>query len=179
MNRSGRITISITLLMILPVVSSNEGRIQVPNMNLINHHEDISLRQAIASLKHISKAIEPSFNLRYPNLVFNNGTPFTFNAWKQLANLDGWVCRSDKDCNWISHELYCDTKSFDVAEVKASWPWKLQLGGNCKCPPRWSFDEVTGDCYNSDFPYWISAVVVGAVSLIVILMVLIYIKSFQ
>ena len=179
MNSSGTSTISITLLMILLVVSFNEGRIQVPNMNLINHHEDISLRQAIASLKHISKAIEPSFNLRYPNSVFNNGTPFTFNAWKQLANLDGWVCRSHKDCNWISHELYCDTKSFDVAEVKASWPWKLHLGGNCKCPSQWSFDEVTGDCYNSDFPYWISAVVVLAVSLIVILMVLIYIKSFQ
>ena len=175
MHRSGRSTISITLLMILLAVSSNE----VPNMNLINHHEDISLRQAIASLKHISNAIEPSFNLRYPNAAFNNGTPFTFNAWKQLANLDGWVCRSHKDCNWISHELYCDTQSFNVAEVKASWPWKSQLKGNCKCPSRWSFDEVTGDCYNSDFPYRISAVVVVAVSLIVILMVLIYIKCFQ
>ena len=179
MNRSGRSTISITLLMILLVVSFDESRSQAPNMNLINHHEDIGLRQAIASLKHISKAIEPSFNLRYPNLVFNNGTPFTFKAWKQLANLDGWVCRSHKDCDWISLELYCDTKSFNVTEVNASWPWKSQLGGNCKCPSRWYFDEVTGDCYNSDFPYWITAAVVLAVSLIVILMVLIYIKSFQ
>ena len=59
MNISGRSTISITLLMILLVVSFNEGQIQAPNMNLINHHEDIGLRQAIASLKHISKAIEP------------------------------------------------------------------------------------------------------------------------
>ena len=115
MNRSGRSTISITLLMILLVVNFNEGQIQAPNMNMINHHEDIGLRQAIASLKHISKAIEPSFNLRYPNLVFNNGTPFTFKTWKQIANLDGWVCRSHKDCDWISRELYCDAKSFNVA----------------------------------------------------------------
>ena len=165
--------------MTLLVVGFNEGQIQVPNMNLIHHHEDINLRQAIASLKHISKAIEPSFNLRYPNLVFNNGTPFTFKTWKQLANLDGWVCRSHEDCNWISHELYCDTKSFNVAEVKASWPWKSELRGNCKCPSRWSFDEVTGDCDNSDIPYWITAVVVVAVSLIVILIALIFIKSFQ
>ena len=166
------------LLIALLLVSSIEGRIQVPNLNLISGHKDITLGQVVTSLKHISKVIEPSFKRRYPNVVFN-GTPFTFQAWVRLANVDGWVCRSHADCNWISHELYCETELFDVTEVKASWPWKLQLGGNCKCPSRWSFDEVTGDCYNSDFPYWISAVVVLAVSLIVILMVLIYIKSFQ
>ena len=178
MDCAGRNFFLSILLIALLLVSSIEGRIQVPNLNLISGQKDITLGQAVTSLKHISKAIKPSFQRRYPNLVFN-GTPFTFKAWEQLANVDGWVCRSHADCNWISHELYCETKLFDVTEVKASWPWKSQLRGNCKCPSRWSFDEVTGDCYNSDFPYWISAVVVLAVSLIIILMVLIYIKSFQ
>ena len=169
--------LSILLIALLPV-SSIEGRIQVPNLNLISGHKDITLGQAVTSLKHISKAIKPSFKRRYPNLVFN-GTPFTFKAWEQLANVDGWVCRSHADCSWISHELYCDTKLFNVTEVKASWPWKSQLAGNCNCPSGWSFDEWTGDCYNSDFPYWTIAVVVVAVSLIVILMVLIFFKSVQ
>ena len=178
MDCAGRNLFLSNLLIVLLLVSSNEGRIQVPNLNLISGQKDITLGQTITSMTHISRAIEPSFQRRYPNLVFN-GTPFTFVVWEQLANVDGWVCRSHADCSWISHELYCDTKLFNVTEVKASWPWKSQLRGNCNCPSGWSFDEWTGDCYNSDFPYWTIAAVVVAISLIVILIILIFFKSFQ
>ena len=175
---AGRNIFRSALPIVLLLVSSNDGRIQVPNLNLISGQKDITLGQAITSMKHISNAIDPSFKRRYRNLVFND-TPFTFKAWVQLANVDGWVCRSHNDCNWISHELYCDTNRFNVTEVKASWPWKSQLRGNCNCPSGWSFDEWTGDCYNSDFPYWTISVVVVAISLIVILIILIFFKSFQ
>ena len=43
---------------------------------------------------------------------------FSFDDWSQNANEDGWVCRSDVDCDWIDSNLGCDDREFSNSSIQ-------------------------------------------------------------
>ena len=65
----------------------------------------------------LSFQIRPSFS---PGIWYYGGYhgPFGWNQWDQYARVDGWVCRSDKDCTWIDQNLGCDDREFDLNSIK-------------------------------------------------------------
>ena len=46
--------------------------------------------------------------------------PYTFDDWNRNAQLDGWVCRSDRDCEWIDPFLGCDDREFQLNRVQVN-----------------------------------------------------------
>jgi len=94
-------------------------------------------------LKKIGKAFKPSV-FHYEG--YDNDNPYTFNDWDRNAKIDGWVCRTDRDCTWIDPNLECDDKQFTIGQVHGDWPWKADLRGRCSCDDGMNFDPNTGRC---------------------------------
>ena len=49
---------------------------------------------------------------------YDNDNPYTFDAWDRNARIDGWVCRTDRDCQWIDPNLECDDRQFTIGQVR-------------------------------------------------------------
>ena len=64
--------------------------------------------------KQIGKSFKPSvFYYR----GYDNDNPYTFDDWDRNAQKDGWVCRTDRDCEWIDPDLGCDDRQFELSSV--------------------------------------------------------------
>ena len=48
---------------------------------------------------------------------YDYDNPYTFDEWNRNAQIDGWVCRSDLDCEWIDPDLGCDDRQFELSSV--------------------------------------------------------------
>ena len=44
--------------------------------------------------------------------------PYSFASWDRNARKDGWVCRSDEDCEWLDPHLGCDDNEFEMRNVQ-------------------------------------------------------------
>ena len=42
---------------------------------------------------------------------------YNYNQWYGYSRIDGWLCRSDRDCEWIDQNLGCDDREFSVNVV--------------------------------------------------------------
>jgi len=90
-----------------------------------------------------------------PNIFDYNGVQYDFDTWDRNARVDGWVCRSDNDCNWLDPQLECDDREFTITEIKGVWPWKAELRGRCACRDNFVFDSENGTCNNIGWATWI------------------------
>ena len=110
----------------------------------------------------LSEGVSKLFN---PNLF--NG--HDFNTWDRNARIDGWVCRNDRDCNWLDQHLECEDNGFKLDDIKGAWPWKEELRGRCGCEDGYLFNQQNGSCYHSGAgsPSWFwlvgSAIFIGVV----------------
>ena len=50
--------------------------------------------------------------------------PYSFDAWDRNARKDGWVCRSDEDCEWLDPHLGCDDNEFEMRNVQVWWSFR-------------------------------------------------------
>ena len=55
-----------------------------------------------------------------PGVFHYEGHQYTYQDWGHYARLDGWLCRNDKDCNWIDANLRCNKKDFCVEHAAVS-----------------------------------------------------------
>merc|ERR1712113_6185 len=62
-----------------------------------------------------------------PRIFYFGGRDYDYNDWYGYSRIDGWVCRSDRDCEWIDQNLGCDDREFSINLVNAPWPWKVSL----------------------------------------------------
>jgi len=108
-------------------------------------------------LKKVGKAFRP-------NIFYFGGINYGFDDWNRYAQLDGWVCRNDRDCQWIDQFLGCDDREFNLRLVNAPWPWKAELVGRCSCENGWYFNKNTGSCVSNGtlagLAAWLIAVIV-------------------
>ena len=42
----------------------------------------------------------------------------SFQEWDRNAQIDGWVCRADVDCEWIDENLGCDDYEFNIKDIQ-------------------------------------------------------------
>ena len=47
-----------------------------------------------------------------------NNEPYSFDDWERNAPIDGWLCRSDTDCEWLDSHLGCDDNEFEMSSVQ-------------------------------------------------------------
>lgn len=94
-------------------------------------------------LKKIGKAFKPK--------IFHfGGRDYDYNQWYGYSRIDGWVCRNDRDCEWIDQNLGCDDREFSINLINAPWPWKAELVGRCSCEDGFFFDQNNGSCNRFD-----------------------------
>jgi len=112
--------------------------------------------------------IRGNFN---PSTFYYNGHYYNFDSWDRFAKVDGWICRSDEDCEWIDQYLGCDDRYFKNYRVQGDWPWKNELKGRCTCQNGYLFDPEKGSCNyingkitNGTLFSFIAVIVVGVVS---------------
>ena len=48
---------------------------------------------------------------------YGNNVNF-FEEWDRNAQIDGWVCRADVDCEWIDENLGCDDYEFKIKDIQ-------------------------------------------------------------
>ena len=48
---------------------------------------------------------------------YDNNVNF-FEEWDRNAQIDGWVCRADVDCEWIDVNLGCDDYEFNIKDIQ-------------------------------------------------------------
>jgi len=94
----------------------------------------------------VSSKIRSTYN---PRVFYYNGHHYNFDSWDRFTKVDGWLCRSDEDCDWFDANLGCDDREFDNYYVHGEWPWKNELKGRCSCRNGYWFDKQNGVC-NSD-----------------------------
>ena len=69
----------------------------------------------ITYTQQVGKLFKPSV-FYYGNYDYDH--PYTFDNWNRNAQVDGWVCRSDRDCEWIDPFLGCDDREFQLNRVQ-------------------------------------------------------------
>lgn len=57
----------------------------------------------------------------------NYNEPYSFDAWDRNARKDGWVCRSDEDCEWLDPHLGCDDNEFEMRNVQVYWCFRTYV----------------------------------------------------
>ena len=90
----------------------------------------------------VTKKLEKAFVRRQ----FATPPDFGFEQWRILANTDGWLCRKDRDCSWIDHNLGCDDREFKISLASKGWPWRAHLEGQCACEDGYTFEKDGGYC---------------------------------
>ena len=53
--------------------------------------------------------------------------PYSFASWDRNARKDGWVCRSDEDCEWLDPHLGCDDNEFEMRNVQVWWFFRTHV----------------------------------------------------
>ena len=118
----------------------------------------------------VAKKLTKGFAKIAKGVFLFGGVNYNLAQWRQFSDVDGWLCRNDKDCNWIDPHLGCDDRSFNIQRVNAAWPWKAQLKGQCTCENGFIFDQKEGSCgFDPDFfnavatlATWVIAVIIVA-----------------
>ena len=52
-----------------------------------------------------------------PKIFFFGGRDYDFDEWRGFSKIDGWLCRSDRDCEWMDRNLGCDDREFSINVV--------------------------------------------------------------
>ena len=119
----------------------------------------------------VAKKLTKGFAKIAKGVFLFSGVNYNLAQWRQFSDVDGWLCRNDKDCDWIDPQLGCHDRSFNIQRVNAAWPWKAQLKGQCTCNDRFIFNQEEGSCgLDPDFfsasatlATWAIAVIIVAV----------------
>jgi len=114
-------------------------------------------------IKKIGKAFKPK-------IFFFGGRDYDFDEWRGFSRIDGWLCRSDRDCEWMDRNLGCDDREFSINVVNAPWPWKAELVGRCGCEDGYWFDRDNGSCnqYDAGLIGKIAGWLIGVIVVVVI-----------
>jgi len=80
------------------------------------------------------------------------GHHYGYREWNRWREIDGFMCRNDKDCNWIDQRLYCQDY-----ELKFQ-PSNLWFGGDaasivgeCACPYGMTWNDYELQCQTNFF----------------------------
>merc|ERR1712172_339853 len=79
---------------------------------------------------------------------FGNSYGYKFNDWNDWREADGFLCRSNKDCQWIDDNLNCEDYELDFTPL-AGWFGGdvISIRGECNCEQGlfWNDDDLSCD----------------------------------
>ena len=72
------------------------------------------------------------------------GGGFDFDNWNNWREADGMLCRTSRDCSWISPDMYCQDYEVRLNTQLINQNWfggnLLSIQGECACPLGTFFD---------------------------------------
>merc|ERR1712080_598854 len=78
---------------------------------------------------------------------------YRFHDWDDWREVDGMLCRTSNDCNWINPQLYCqdyEVKFNTFGAINQNWfggrDQLLRIVGECACPPGTFLDDDNFRC---------------------------------
>ena len=76
------------------------------------------------------------------------GNSYKFNDWNDWREADGFLCRSNKDCQWIDDKLNCEDYELDFTPL-AGWFGgdTISIRGECTCEQGlfWNDNDLSCD----------------------------------
>ena len=73
---------------------------------------------------------------------------YDFNDWNDWREADGFLCRSNKDCQWIDEKLNCEDYELDFTPL-AGWFGgdTISIRGECTCEQGlfWNDNDLSCD----------------------------------
>ena len=76
------------------------------------------------------------------------GNSYKFNDWNDWREADGFLCRSNKDCQWIDDNLNCEDYELEFTP-SAGWFGgdTVSISGECTCEQGlfWNDDDLSCD----------------------------------
>jgi len=86
---------------------------------------------------------------------------YGFNDWNRDREIDGFMCRSTNDCNWLDPRLYCQDYELDF-RPSALWFGGdvASIVGECACPRGMHFDDWEMQCRQNFFSGTVGIVVI-------------------
>jgi hypothetical protein len=76
------------------------------------------------------------------------GNSYKFNDWNDWREADGFLCRSNKDCQWIDDNLNCEDYELEFTPF-AGWFGgdTISIRGECTCEQGlfWNDDDLSCD----------------------------------
>ena len=75
------------------------------------------------------------------------GNSYKFNEWNDWREADGFLCRSNKDCQWIDGKLNCEDYELDFTPL-AGWFGgdTISIRGECTCERGLFWDDDDLSC---------------------------------
>lgn len=92
----------------------------------------------------------------------NHPRGYGFNQWNRDREIDGFMCRSTNDCNWLDRQLYCQDYELDFSPSRAWFGGDFaSIIGECACPRGMYFDQREMYCRQNFMGSSIGMAVIG------------------
>lgn len=80
------------------------------------------------------------------------GHHYNYRQWNNWREIDGFMCRNDKDCNWIDQRLYCQDYELKF-QPSALWFGgdAASIVGECACPHGMNWNDYELHCQTNFF----------------------------
>ena len=96
---------------------------QKVTVNFILEKSMICIKKITQDIKNLYIAHFINFKIgkKFKKGFIPDDDNYGFNEWNRDAQIDGWVCRNDEDCDWIDDHLGCDDRSFSSAGLNVNF----------------------------------------------------------
>jgi len=101
---------------------------------------------------------------------YRHGGQWGYNDYNRWREVDGFMCRTNDDCNWIDPRLYCQDYELDFSPSRAWFGGDFaSIIGECACPRGSVFNNYELRCDRELFGTRMIMIIVGVIVVLILL----------
>jgi len=83
---------------------------------------------------------------------YGGGRRWGYNDWNNWREIDGFLCRNTKDCDWVDRRLYCQDYELKFTPAQGWFGGDYaSIVGECACPHGMVWDDYEVQCRTNYF----------------------------